>query len=73
MLSLKKSLKGAKMLLMKRRNDVRVEVIVEDVTVIRLKVKTRIKLASLKRGNDKRKNGVDTYDDVINRLIRGTK
>ena len=57
----------------KIRNDVTIEKIVEDVTVIRLLVKTRTKLASLKRGNDKRKNGVDTYDDVLNRLIEVKK
>jgi len=54
---------------MKKINDITIIKITEDLTVIRLKISTRQKLCSLKRGNDKRKNGVDTYDDVILRLL----
>jgi len=54
---------------MKRKSDITLEIIKEDVTVIRLQVSTRQQLCSLKKGNTKRKNGVDTYDDVLIRLI----
>ncbi len=54
---------------MSRNSNFKVIPIRDDLTVIRLLKTTRDKLCLLKRGNAKRKNSVDTYDDVINRLI----
>ena len=51
------------------RNDVHFKIEKEPYVLIRIKRTTRTKLIKLKKGNPERVKTVDTYDDVINRLI----
>ena len=54
-------------------SDINIKVRDEDSTTIRIKKAVRMRLQSMKRGNPERYKGVDTYDDVLLRLLENAK
>lgn len=54
-------------------SDINVTVRDKDSTTIRIKKVIRAELQSRKQGNPERYKGVDTYDDVLLRLLENAK
>lgn len=56
--------------MLSKSSSIKTIIVNEDMTTIRIMKSTRNLLQDLKGGNSKRNKGIDTYDDVILRLVK---